>query len=326
MAMQVDLSIIIVNWNSVGCVRACLNSIRSMRHGLNLEVIVIDNASYDGCSDMVTCEFPEVRFIQSGTNMGFGAANNRGFMSSSGELVLFLNPDTEVSDRAIQRLVEVLQATSDAGIVGAKLLNSDGTVQTSCIQRFPTILNLLLDSDCLRTLMPRWSLWGVRPLLDKPDAAVEVDAISGACQMVRRDVFLQAQMYNTSYFMYVEDVDLCFKTKSLGLRNLYVPDATVVHHGSKSGEGHIESWRSAIMMREAWKRYFEQHRGASYARSFTVAVGIQAAVRLGLISVASLYGETLGRGQSFTNVRQKWIAIFRWALGREAWVSQLRTS
>ncbi len=275
---------------------------------------------------MIKFEFPEVRFIQSETNTGFGAANNRGFKSSSGKFVLFLNPDTEVSEGAIQRLVEVLRATPDAGIVGAKLLNSDGTVQTSCIQRFPTIVNLLLDSEWLRTLIPRWSLWGMRPLLDEPDTAVQVDAISGACQMARRDVFLRSEMYDTSYFMYVEDVDLCFRTKSLGLRNLYVPDAFVVHHGGKSSEGHAESWRSAVMMREAWKRYFEHHRGVSYARKFTVAVGIQATVRLGLISAAALCGRALGRGGKFTNVRQKWIGILRWALGREAWASQMGTS
>jgi N-acetylglucosaminyl-diphospho-decaprenol L-rhamnosyltransferase len=320
-----DLSIIIVNWNSADFVRKCVTSLHPQTLGLRVETIVIDNASYDGCGDMIGNEFPDVHFIQSEDNLGFGRANNVAFMRSSGKLVLFLNPDTEASDGAIQQMAQVLVARSDAGIVGAKLLNSNGTIQTSCIQRFPSILGILLDSDLLRTLLPRWSLWGMQPLFDNPSVAVEVDAISGACQMVRRDVFQRAQMYSAAYFMYAEDVDLCLRTTRLGLKNFYVPDAVFIHHGGRSTSAATENGWSAILMRESWKRFFEQNRSQTYARLFQVAVGIQAALRVIVISVAMLGADMVGRGSRLAMIKRKWIGISRWALGLEQWANRLST-
>jgi len=321
-----DLSVIIVNWNSVEFVRECLNSINSTVQDLKVETIVIDNASHDGCGEMIASEFPEVHFIQNETNSGFSAANNQAFMNSSGELVLFLNPDTEVFKGAIRRMLEVVKATPDAGIIGARLLNSDGTLQTSCVQKFPSIWGVLLDSAFLRMLLPRLSLWGMRPLFDNTDTVVEVDAVSGACQMMRRDVFLRAHMYSTSYFMYVEDVDLCLRARRLGLTNLYVPDAVVVHHGGKSSEGREETGRSAVLMRESWRRYFEKNRSVRYARAFQSAVVVQATIRLVLISTAMFGGKLFGKTGTLTLIKRKWVAVLRWALGLDPWVRRLRAN
>jgi GT2 family glycosyltransferase len=326
MAESPDLSIIIVNWNSADFVRKCVTSLHPQTLGLKVETIVIDNASYDGCGEMIAQEFPYVHFIQNEDNLGFGRANNIAFMRSRGKLILFLNPDTEASDGAVQRMVQVLAETSDIGIVGAKLLNSDGSIQTSCIQKFPSIIGILLDSDLLRTLLPRWSLWGMQPLFDNPSAAVEVDAISGACQMVRRDVFLRAEMYSTAYFMYAEDIDLCLKTTRMELKNIYVPDAVFIHHGGGSSYAATESGRSAILMRESWKRFFEQNRSQTYARAFQVAVGIQAALRIIVISVAVLVAVILGRGSQLSVIKRKWTGVLRWALGLEQWVNRVSTN
>ncbi|MDW5265949.1 MULTISPECIES: glycosyltransferase family 2 protein [Acidobacteriaceae] len=318
-----DLSIIIVNWNSADFVRKCISSLYAQPLGLSVETIVIDNASHDGCREMIARDFPGVQFIQGEENYGFGRANNAAFLHSNGRLVLFLNPDTETSAGAVQRMAELLANTSDAGIVGAKLLNSDGTIQTSCIQKFPSILGILLDSDLLRTLLPRWSFWGMRPLFDNPSGSVEVDAISGACQMVSRDVFLRAHMYSTAYFMYAEDVDLCLRAKRLGLRNLYVPDAVFVHHGGKSSDAVVESGWSAIVMRESWKRFFELNHSRTYAKVFQVSVGLQAVLRVAVISLAAPVARITGRGRSVTMIRRKWTSILRWALGLEQWVCGL---
>lgn len=318
-----DLSVIIVNWNSADFVRKCLISLSQQTQDLKIEIIVIDNASWDGCGEMIASVFPDVHFIQSGANLGFGRANNMAFQHSRGSFVLFLNPDTEALDGAIPRLLSVLHTKADAGIVGAKLLNSDGSIQTSCVQRFPSMLGVLLDSDLLRTLLPRWSLWGMRPLFDNPSAEVSVDAVSGACQMLRRDVFQRAGMYNPAYFMYAEDIDLCFRTTQLGLKNYYVPDAGVIHHGGKSSSGATESGRSAILMRESWKRFFEQHRGPAYALMFRIAVGVQAALRVVLLLFPALVAGLLGLHGRLAMLRRKWTRILRWALGLEPWVNRL---
>lgn len=319
-----DLSIIIVSWNSTDFVRKCITSINSQILGLTVETIVIDNASYDGCAEMIAREFPRVQFIQAEKNCGFACANNLAFLHSSGELILFLNPDTEVYEGAIQRMVRTLREHNDVGIVGAKLLNSDRTIQTSCIQSFPSILGIFLDSDLLRMWWPRCRLWGMRPLFDNTSDTVEVDAISGACQMMERDVFLRANMYSTEYFMYAEDVDLCLRANQMGRRNLYVPDAVFVHHGGKSSGLLAGSSWSAVVMRESLKRYFELNHSRSYAKVFQVAVGMQAALRVVLISVVALAARIAGRDHSLETVKRKWTSILRWAFGREQWVCLLR--
>jgi GT2 family glycosyltransferase len=326
MAEPHSLSIIIVNWNSANLGRACLTKLYQRPLDLPVEIIVIDNASHDGCGEMIASGFPNVFFIQSEDNLGFSGANNFAFQRSTGDLVLFLNPDTEIFDGAIERMVKVLMERPDAGIVGAKLLNSDGTVQTSCIQKFPSILGIVLDSDLLRNWLPRWSLWGMQPLFAKGTAPIEVDAISGACQMMRREVFERAEMYSTKYFMYAEDVDLCFRMNRLGLRNFYVPEAVVTHHGGQSSNATAVSGWSAILMRESWRRFFEQHRSRQYARLFQAAVALQAALRVTLISFVIPGAAILGRGNKLSLTREKWKSILRWSLGLEQWVNSPGTN
>src|SRR5262249_12335433 len=153
------------------------------------EILVVDNASFDGCSEMIENEFPAVRFIQSHENLGFARANNLAFKHSTGRILLFLNPDTEVVGPAVASMVASLEAMPDAGVVGAKLLNSDYSLQTSCVQSFPSILNQVFDADYLRAMLPNSSLWGNKVLFQDSRDPRPVDGITGACLMVRRRVF-----------------------------------------------------------------------------------------------------------------------------------------
>jgi GT2 family glycosyltransferase len=320
------LSIIIVNWNSASFTKACLNKLYHEAPSIPVEIIVIDNASCDGCAEMISSDFPTVLFIQSKQNLGFSAANNLAFERSTGDVVLFLNPDTEVFEGALEKMIEVVLKNSDAGIVGARLLNTDRTVQTSCIQKFPSITGIVLDCNLLRHWLPRWSLWGMWPLFAKRLAPTEVDIISGACQMMRREVFERAGMYSTAYFMYAEDADLCFKINRMGFRNLYVPEAVVMHHGGQSGNAIPVSGWSAIQMRESLKCFFEQHRGRQYAQLFQAAVVLQAALRVIVISSVILATRILGREEKLSLVKEKWKSILRWSLGLERWINSPDTN
>src|SRR6185437_5827826 len=161
-----NLSIIIINWRSQAFVRDCLTSICANIGSLTHEILVVDNASFDGCEEMVRSEFPHVHFIQSQDNLGFAAANNLAFAQSTGRNILFLNPDTEIRGAAIQELVSALECLPDAGLVGARLLNSDGSLQTTCITAIPIILNQTLNSRYLRRTFPRWKIWGMRALFE----------------------------------------------------------------------------------------------------------------------------------------------------------------
>src|SRR3954462_14180455 len=184
-----ELAIIIVNWNSVKLLQACLSSIYAQTKDLAFEVIVIDNASFDGSAAVLARDFPDVAFIQSPENLGFAKANNLAFVHSTADFVVFLNPDTELMGPAFNVMLEFMKKTPRAGVVGARLLNSDGSLQTSCVQRFPTVLNRTIDAELLRRLTPRFHFWGTRTLLENPTATSPVEVISGACQLARREVF-----------------------------------------------------------------------------------------------------------------------------------------
>jgi hypothetical protein len=127
-------------------------------------VLVVDNASYDGSAEMVRGQFPEVQFIQSAENLGFARGNNLACEHARGRTLLLLNPDTEVFPEAMKRMLNQLWASPRVGAVGPRLLNSDLSLQTTCIQAFPTFWNLLLDIDWLKHRFPRWRIWGMRPL------------------------------------------------------------------------------------------------------------------------------------------------------------------
>ncbi len=157
-----ELSIIYVNWNSTGYLADSIASVYATTGGFPVEIVVVDNASPLDDVDTVRQRFPDVKVIKSLNNLGFAGANNLAFAYSSGENLLFLNPDTRVIGSAIGTMLEHLKSLPKAGVIGCRLLNADLSVQTSCIQTFPTILNQVLDADFLRNRWPECPLWGRR--------------------------------------------------------------------------------------------------------------------------------------------------------------------
>jgi N-acetylglucosaminyl-diphospho-decaprenol L-rhamnosyltransferase len=259
------LSIIIVNWNVRELLRACLQSIGRAPGGLDAEIIVVDNASTDGSTDMLRREFPSVRLIACAANAGFSAGNNLGLAAARGELVLCLNPDTEIVGDAIQTLAAYLCANPDAGVVGPQLRYPDGTVQ-STRRRFPTFGTALLESTILQQWFPR-NRWLTRYYLDDVPAGItqDVDWLMGACFMLRRSIVSQVGGFDEAFFMYSEELDWMQRIKSAGWRIVFLPEAQVIHHEGKSSEQvvplrHIHFQTSKIL-------YFRKHHGlpAAYA-------------------------------------------------------------
>lgn len=315
----IDLSIICVNWNSVGFLRECIASIYETVRGLTFEIIVVDNASPEGGVDTLGELFPRIRIIHSEENLGFAGANNLGFEYSTGTFVLFLNPDTHVLGPAIQTMVEHMLDLNDCGVIGCKLLNTDLSIQTSCIQTFPTIVNQLFDLDSLRKLLPRLPMWGTAPLFSSSIDPVAVEVVSGACMMLRRKVFKSIGLFSTDYFMYAEDLDLCYKAIHNGYANYYIPGATIIHHGQKSsskqGAG-IKSIEWAIAMRcESVSHFCAKTRGRTYARLYQLAMAFSSAFRVLILAVLSLLGRFTARARSRREAAfAKWRAVFAWSL------------
>lgn len=311
-----DLSIIIVNWNSKEYLQKCIESVVVSIQGIEYEIVVIDSGSFDGCGEMLKKHYPKVHFIQSEKNLGFAKANNTAFNVSSGRNILFLNPDTEIEGSAVNTLYNQLNSLPDAGIVGAKLLNSDRSVQTSCIQSFPTILNQLLDSNALRNVFPRAKMWGMRPLFTEENKPVEVDAVSGACLMIKRSAFKTVGMFSPDYFMYSEDIDLCYKVKQAGFKIFYAGDAQVVHHGGGSTMQKNENYFSNVLMKESRFIFFSKTKGQIYARLYKASMTFVSLIRL-MILFFLLPWVVTSKKNSLYHSFGKWNKVLKWSLGLE---------
>lgn len=309
------VSILIVNWNSKDLLRQCLVSIRETCADLAPQVVVVENGSFDGCAELVAAEFPEVDFIQSPDNIGFGPANNLGLASVTGDAVWVLNPDTEVLPGALQTLLEELDAQPDAGIVSPKQLNTDLTLQSS-VHALPRPVRQALDSELLRKALSPYGLWAPPSDFD-PSETLAVEAVPGTAILMRTDVFRSVGGFTPEYFMYAEDMDLCFKILRAGLRIYHVPAAEIVHHGGASSSAQGSTF-SAVMTREALHVYMVRNRGALSARTYRLASGVSALGRMALLApLAILSGEP--RRSMRKAAFSQWRSVLSWSAGREKW-------
>jgi N-acetylglucosaminyl-diphospho-decaprenol L-rhamnosyltransferase len=317
-----DLSVVIVNWNSAEYTISCVSSIEAETKDLEFELIVIDNASADDSCRIIQERCPSVKLVRSSQNVGFARANNLGFLHSSGRILLFLNPDTELQNPAINLMYACLNSSPDIGVLGCRLLNPDLSVQTSCIQSFPTILNQVADTELLRQHFPRLKLWGMRPLLDNREEPVAVEAVSGACQMIRREVFEKVGLFSMDYFMYMEDLDLCYKVREIGEKVCYLGSATIVHHGGQSSRKRGGEDFSGPMMKESLLKFLRKSRGPFYAGLYRFSMFFVSALRCAILAVFLPVPSARLDRESLRHSLMKWRKIFRWSVGLEPWTRQ----
>jgi GT2 family glycosyltransferase len=320
----VELSIIFVNWNSFGYLRESLRAVFATATVSEYEVIVVDNASSTGDATQLKTEFAQVNLIKSTRNLGFARANNLGVSHSHGRYLLFLNPDTVAIGKAIPALLAAIKAVGGSGIVGCKLLNTDGSVQTSCIQRFPTIWNQLLDMEFMRLRWPKWGFWGIAPLFAQGAEPVEVEVVSGACLLIDRDSFERSGGFSTEYFMYAEDVDLCYQVQKLGRKAYYMGSASVLHHGGGTSRERCGSAWVAVMQRQAILTFCRRTRGPVYAEIFRLAMAGNALLRLLVLGILSPFGSFAAEKRMLHSTPEKWLGVLKWALGFDREYARLR--
>ena len=317
-----DLSIIIVNWNSIEFTRECIASISANVRRLDYEVIVVDNASRDDIRGLCSGTLPSLKLVRSSENLGFAGANNLGFEHSCGSNILFLNPDTLVLGDAIQSMMSVLDSDADFGVVGCRLVNRDSSLQASCVQPFPTILNQLLTLDWIQRRWPRWSLFGIRCLLDNPDGVSEVEVVSGACLMVKREIFERLGGFSTEYFLYAEEADLCRRVCRAGLKVCHVGSAKVVHFGGESSKNNGSTF-SDVVMHESVFKLLRKFRGSAYAFLYRAALFLSAVIRIGVLApLLAFPGSATDRGAVLRAFR-KWRSIASWGVALEGWSHNL---
>lgn len=252
-----DLTLTICSWNTLTDLRACLQSLREAADEASFEVIVIDNASHDGSPDMVAAEFPEFRLLRQSVNLGFTGGHNLAIRERRGEHVALLNSDTVIHPGAIRTLAAYLADHPEAGIIGPKLLNPDGTLQFSC-RRFPNPVAAAFRNTFLGRLFPNNRFTREYLMQDWPhDLPREVDWLSGAAMFIRREVIERVGVLDDNLFMYCEDVDLCKRTWQAGFRVVYVPDAVVTH-----AIGHSTSQvanKMIVRFHRSMFRYYRKH-------------------------------------------------------------------
>jgi GT2 family glycosyltransferase len=220
-------------------------------------------------------------------------------------------------------MLDYLKTLPGAGVIGCKLLNSDLSVQTSCIQKFPTILNQITDIEWFRLRWPHCRLWEIGPLFSTIEKPARVEMISGACMMLKRDVFEQAGMFSEEYFMYADDLDLSYKVVQKGFINYYVGNVTVIHHGGKSTAQKANQW-ATIMKFRAKHRFFIKTRGQLYGALFRTAMACVASGRLVLLGLLALLCCGMRGEKSIRSVSAKWNAVLAWAVGLDNWVLNMK--
>jgi N-acetylglucosaminyl-diphospho-decaprenol L-rhamnosyltransferase len=235
-AGTIDLSIIIISYNTCNLLDECLASTHAKPCRLALEVIVVDNASSDGSPDMVTSKWPLVTLIRNSANQGFAKANNQALRTCRGRLALLLNSDTQVRGDALEAMVTFLDSHPQVGILGPQLLNPDGTLQPSG-NRMPSMFNQIWWSLPFHRIFGAES-WRSRYLDHHRNynQLIEVDEVSGAALLVRRAVWESIGLLDEEYFFYFEDIDFCTRAKKAGWRVIYLPEAKIMHYWGMSSK------------------------------------------------------------------------------------------
>jgi len=284
-----DLSILILNYNTREHLRKCLDSIRregstSVGGGpIQAEVLVVDNASSDGSAEMVASDFAWVSLIRSPGNGGFADGNNQGLEHARGAAILVLNPDTLMPAGGIAGLLAALAAHPEAGIVGPRLLRPDGSMHLACRRSFPTPSIAFYRLSGLSSLFPRSARFGRYNLtFVDPGTPIEVDSVCGACMLIRRAVVERIGPLDVRFFMYGEDLDWCLRAREAGWSVRYQPEVVVQHqHGAASSK---RALRTTFHFFHAMDLFYRKHYVNRYHPLVTGAVrtGIYAALALAM--------------------------------------------
>lgn len=294
----VELTVIVVSYNTRELLATCLEAISSTVHGLSYEIIVVDNASRDGSAEMVAHQFPAAKLISNFDNQGFARANNQAIRTSQGRYILLLNSDAVLMPGAVQSMVTFMESHPRVGAVGAQLLNPDGTFQASFAD-FPSIVGELLLLTKLAKLVysPNYPS---HPYEQSQDERV-VDWVFGACLMVRRSAVDEVGPLDEDFFMYAEEADWCHRMRKRGWLVYYLPGAKVIHWWGQSASREPERRRSQLYRSKCL--YIRKHHGRLIAEAFHLAVQMTSLAKLLLWAMAIITPDHSKRERAMQQVR-----------------------
>jgi len=292
--MVPDLTIITVNYNTGAHLLRCLEAVYSNTRDLTLEYIVVDNASRpDTTFDILRSQFPQVDVLMNKRNVGFAAGCNLALKRACGRYVVLLNPDTVVGPMALDGMFAFLESRSDIGVLGSPLLSGDGVDQRVAGRGFPTPLAALFGRTTILTrLFPRNRFSARFSASRDPDRnePYQVDWVSGACMMVRREAVAQVGMLDPGYFLMWEDADWCFRMKRAGWKVYCVHEAAVAHtEGASRNEGWHSLFLATVAFHKGAYRYYRRHiNSRACDPTHLLVIGGLAARTVGILTARSV--------------------------------------
>jgi GT2 family glycosyltransferase len=240
------LSIIVVNYNSASFLLSCLHSVKECLDRMAYEIIIVDNHSSDGSPRLIREKFPDLCLIENVRNLGFARAVNQGYEKTKGHYLLILNPDVRLLPGSVERAITFLEKNGEMGILLPKLLNPDGSLQFSC-RSFFSFPYLLFRRTPLGKIFPNHRVLRKHFMMDWDHADPrEVDWGLGGCMFLRREALGGQKVFDERFFLYMEDVDLCFQMKHNGWKVVYYPEAVMVH-------AHLRESAQGIFNRARWE-------------------------------------------------------------------------
>ncbi|MBM4173732.1 MAG: glycosyltransferase [Ignavibacteria bacterium] len=269
-----DVSVIIVNYNVKDFLVQCLNSLQIALEGIDAEIIIIDNDSEDGSQEYIPRKFPDLRYHWLDRNIGFGAANNIGIQEAKGRYVLLLNPDTIIEKGTIRSMIAFMDREPTCGIAGCRVLNADGTFQLACRRGLPTPWASFCKLFGLQALFPYSPLFARYNMTYKSELETyDVDALIGAFMFCRKEALNQASGFDTDFFMYGEDVDLCHRVQKNGWTIRYFHEPTIIHFKGESSRR--SSLNEISVFYDAMEIFARKHFGHSTLFLFILRIGIK---------------------------------------------------
>lgn len=318
---NIELSICIVSWNCCEKLKECLQSIFLHSGGVSIEVIVFDNASSDNTARMVRDEYPQVRLIENLTNIGFGKGNNIAIKECQGKYTLLLNPDIVIKQICFTELISWLEKLPQTGVVGCRLVNIDGSIQESFFKSFPSILSELywgLMLHRIKNILPKYT--------KDINQAIQVAWLVGGCMLFRNELLLEIKGFDENYFMYGEDLDLCYRLKKKELKAYYLPNISMLHYHGASSKKQKRHYFSAVMQRESVHKFMRIHYGRLTAFLYRCVWIFCGSIRVVVCTMVYMISLLMAKNR-FRQISlslEKYIRVLSWGLGFEKWTKRHR--
>jgi len=254
-----DISVVIVGWNAKHYLDLCLNSLYEAPTRRSMEILVVDNASSDGSSEMIKAKFPQVKLMRSEENLGFAKGNNLAIRQCQGRYIALVNPDVIVFPGCLDALADFLDQHPKVGDVGPRVLNPDMTLQSTC-RRFPTLWNNFCSATGLATKFKNSRFFAGEHMFYFPhDRTLAVDVLVGCFSMIRREAFDDVGLLDENLFMYGDDVDWCRRARKAGWQVVFFPGARAIHDRGKITAPYPV--RFAVAQQRSVLYYWRKHHG-----------------------------------------------------------------